>query len=394
MHVLILSEIYPPDLGGGATRAFNVAKGLAANGVKVTVIAGFPHYPSGNVPKSYRHRALVFERMNRIDVIRTYVPPLASKGLVRRFVLFFCFMLSSLFPIAFLDGVDGVFASNPQVLVAFPALVYRTRFRCRMILNVDDLWPESLYDLGMLNSGLLQRVAESVARLAYGLSNYMAPISPAYVDVISHKYDVSTSKLVVIPGGVDLALFRGGRTSKNRQETVSVLYIGAFSSAYDFGQVLRAAELLRGHRDITFTLRGDGERAEQIDSEIAGRRLSNVRMVREVVSRAQAARLMCDADILIQPLAGLGDTEKGISSKLYEYQAAGKPIVVCSRGMPGLFVSQSQSGLVVAPGDADALASAILTIAQDPSLAARYGQSGRGYVEKNADLKGAGMPSC
>ncbi len=312
------------------------------------------------------------------------------RGLARRLILFFCFMLSSLFPIAFLEGVDGVFASNPQILVAFPALVYRTRFKCRMILNIDDLWPESLYDLGMLSSGSFQSVAEDVARLAYDLSDYLAPISPAYVDVISTKYGVSRSKSAVIPGGVDLDLFPRDRTFKNHQDTVSVLYIGAFSSAYDFEQVLRAAELLRGHEGITFTLRGDGERAEQIGGEIARKGLSNVRMDRKVVSRVQAAQLMCDSDILIQPLAGFGDTEKGISSKLYEYQAAGKPIVVCSRGMPGLFVRQSQSGLIVSPGDADALASAILTLAQDPLLAARYGQNGRRFVERNVDLKGAG----
>jgi hypothetical protein len=51
MHVIILSQIFPPDMGGSATRAYNITRGLILNNVKVTVVAGFPHYSSGNVPK-------------------------------------------------------------------------------------------------------------------------------------------------------------------------------------------------------------------------------------------------------------------------------------------------------------------------------------------------------
>jgi hypothetical protein len=99
MHVLILSQIFPPDMGGSATRAYNVAKGLVLNNVKVTVIAGFPHYPTGNVPKHLRKKALSIEYMERFKVIRTYIPPIPAKGLANRMILFASFIISSIFPI-------------------------------------------------------------------------------------------------------------------------------------------------------------------------------------------------------------------------------------------------------------------------------------------------------
>ncbi|MBS7618945.1 hypothetical protein KEJ25_10240, partial [Candidatus Bathyarchaeota archaeon] len=73
IHILVISQIFPPDMGGSSTRAYNVAKGLLLNGTEVTVVAGFPHYPTGNVPKNLRKRALSIEHMDGFQVIRTFV---------------------------------------------------------------------------------------------------------------------------------------------------------------------------------------------------------------------------------------------------------------------------------------------------------------------------------
>ena len=88
MHVLILAQYFPPDLGGSATRAYNVAKGLVMNDVKVTVITSFPHYPSGNIPSKYKGKLYVIEYDNGIRLIRGFIFPLETKGLINRLILF------------------------------------------------------------------------------------------------------------------------------------------------------------------------------------------------------------------------------------------------------------------------------------------------------------------
>lgn len=379
MNIVVLSLIYPPDLGGSATRARNIARGLQLRGNEVTVVAGFPHYPEGDVPKKLRKRAFVNENDAGIVVIRTWVPPLASKGLLNRLVIFASFMISSLFALAYVRRVDGIFASNPQILAVFPAKIYGWLYGAPVILNVDDMWPESLSDLGMLGDGLIKRVSTQIARSAYRIADAITPISPSYVEPIVTKYGVPKSKVEVIPGGVDVTLFQG-MSGPSQRPTFEVLYIGAFSRAYDFSQVLQAANELRGIEAIRFQLRGQGEMAPAVKGKIERMRLRNVSLTENTVSRAEAARLMMNADALLLPLSGLEYVEKGISSKLYEYQAAGRPIVCCSSGTPGNYVRQSGSGLVVQPGDFASLAAAVLRLFKDEALASKLGRSGRDFV--------------
>jgi len=377
-------------MGGSATRAYNLAKGLMANGVRVTVVAGVPHYPTGDVPKSYRWKALVKEPFANMKVIKTFVPPLASKGFARRVILFISFLVSSIFPLPFIGKVDGVFASYPQVLSFFPALVYGMVHRCPVILNVDDLWPESLYDLGMLKSKMLGKFGELVAKVAYLSADAITPISPSYIETIVNKYGVEKGKVVFIPGGVDLSLFSSNSSLINRRDKFKVLYIGAFSPAYDFEQVLRAAKLLKREEEVSLVLQGGGEMMSVVANRIKELDLNNVELVDEIVPREEVAGVMMAADALLLPLSGLENVERGISSKLYEYQAAGKPIVCCSSGMPGRYVSETGSGIVVKPGDYKALAEAVLYLKENRAVAESLGASGRRYVESNMSIEKIG----
>lgn len=94
-----------------------------------------------------------------------------------------------------------------------------------------------------------------------------------------------------------------------------------------------------------------------------------------------------DADALLLPLNGVGSIEMDISSKLYEYQAAGKPIICCSSGQPARYVSETKSGIVVRPGDHEALAKATIELKENPSLARMMGENGRKYVETEASVE-------
>ena len=390
MHILIISQIFPPDMGGSATRAYNLAKGLVANGVGITVVAGFPHYPSGNVPEEYRWRALVKDRIGGMKVFRTFVPPLASSGLSKRLFLFVSFIASSIFPLPLVERVDGVFASNPPVLSLFPALIYGMVHHCPVILNVDDLWPESLYDLGVLKSKILKKLGELMAKVSYSVADAITPISPSYVETIVNKYEIEKGKVVVVPGGVDLGLFERNPIENNDGGEFKVLYIGAFSPAYDFEQVLRAAKLLEGEKEIRFVLQGGGEMAPVIKDKIEELNLRNIELVERVVPREVVAKVIMSADALLLPLSCLETAKWGISSKLYEYQAAGKPIVCCSSGMPGRYVLETGSGIVVEPGDHEALAEAVLYLKENRAVAESLGASGRQYVESNLSIEKIG----
>ena len=380
-------------MGGGATRAYNAARGLVENGCEVAVIAAFPHYPSGDIPAHYRWRALCLEELEGIKVIRVPVPPLASIGLANRLVLFLSFMASALLALPYVGGVDVIWAANPNIISIIPATLYGLLKRKPVALNVDDLWPEDLKSLGLLGEGSpAYKLMGLISKLAYITARIITPISPGYTKVICGKYGISPRKVHIVPAGVDLTRFKAFQDKRfNGSKLFRVLYSGAFSLAYDFDQVLRAAKRLESVNDIEFVLQGGGELARHLKARVGELGLRNVKIIDKIVSRDEVARLLNEADTLILPLRDFGNPYLGLSSKLYEYQAVGKPIICCAEGQPAEYVKETESGVVVKPGDYESLAKAVLYLRENRDVAERLGASGRRYVEENLTIERIGL---
>jgi len=398
--VLIIAQYFPPDLGGSATRACNAAKGLVLNGCKVTVVTAFPHYPHGKIPKEYRWKPFKIEWLKKIKVIRTFIFPLESKGLARRIILFGSFIMSSLFVLPLVEKIDVIWAANLDVTSMIPAMIYskvkripkRTR-RIPIILNVDDLSVRDLYDLKLVKEGsVISKIAELVTRILYMKAEALTPISKGYARYLSKMYGVEKSRIHVIRGGVDLSMFNPVASQQNTRRKFSVMYTGAFSVAYDFEQVFKAAKIIEEKDgDVEFFLQGKGELANYIKSKIKELNLKNVKIMEKVFSREKVAELLSQADTLILPLRDFGEPYLGISSKLYEYQAAGKPIICCAEGQPADYVKETKSGIVVKPGDHEKLAETVICLKENPEKAREMGRKGRRYVENNVTIETVGL---
>jgi len=391
LNVLVIAQYFPPDLGGAATRAYNVAKGLVLNRCKVTVVAAFPHYPHGKIPAQYRWRLGKIEWQGKIRVVRTFIFPLESRGLANRMLLFVSFAVSSLFVLLLVGKIDVIWAANPDILSLIPAIIFSKVKRSPMVSNVDDLVLEDLYDLKLIKKGsAISKVAELLARICYVQADALTPISPGYVDTI-RKYGVEKNKIHVVRSGVDLATFNPS-ACQHDPEKFTVLYSGAFSVAYNFEPVFKTAKILETKdRGIEFILQGKGELADYIRSKIKEMNLRNVRMINKLLSRQEVAELLNQASALILPLADFGKPYLGMSSKLYEFQAVGKPIICCGEGQPADYVKKTDSGIVVKLGDHEALAQAVLRLKENPATAKSMGESGRQYVEKNMSLEKIGF---
>jgi colanic acid biosynthesis glycosyl transferase WcaI len=388
LRIIIIAQLFPPDMGGGATRAYNVAKGLVANGCEVTIVCAFPHYPSGNIPAEYKWKAVVRENVDGLSIIRTPVPPIASQGFAKRIILFLAFALTSLFALPMTGRADCIWSANPNLISIFPGKVYSLLKRSPIALNVDDLWPE---DMGLRENGLPYKFVRLLARVAYATAKIITPVSPGYVEIMKRSYGVQGEKIRVIRGGVDMSKF--GKTNDDAPPSeFTVSYSGAFSKAYDFEQVLLAAKQLEAKSsEIHFLIQGKGELAESIRSTIVRLRLHNVTLVDKVFTRDEVASLLKRSSVLILPLIDFGHPYRGISSKLYEYQAAGKPILCCADGLPSTHVRETKSGIVVKPGDFESLATAILFLKQHPDVANQLGENGKKFVEEAFTIEKVGL---
>jgi glycosyltransferase involved in cell wall biosynthesis len=385
--VLVVAQYFPPDLGGAATRAYNLAKGLALNDCSVAVIVGFPHYPHGNIPAEYRWKPLKVEWMGNIKVIRTFMPPLKSEGFFKRLLLMGAFAFSSLLALPFVGKVDAVWASS-----WVPGYVYSKIKRSPLALNVDDLTLEDLVDLELLDeSSLVLWLAERVYKLFLLKADAVTPISSEYVKILVQKYCIEPSRIHTVRGGVDLSVFKPSMPKRESEKFV-VLYSGAFSVAYDFEQIFKAAKIVEEvDGDVEFVVQGAGELLSSMLFSISKLNVKNVKIVNKILSRVDVAELLGRADVLILPLVEFNKPYRGLSSKLYEYQAVGKPIICCSRGLPKQYVEETRSGLVVYPGDYEALARAIIQLKETPSLAHLLGENGRKFVENEASIESIGL---
>jgi len=387
LNVLLIAQYFPPDLGGSATRAYNLAKGLFLNGCKVTVVAAFPHYPHGKIPSEYRWKPIKVEWMGKIKVIRTFMPPIKSEKLFKRLVLIGFFAVSSLFALPFVGKVDAVWSSS-----WVPGIIYGRVKRKPVALNEDDLTLEDLVDLKLIDeNSFILKAAEWVYRFFLVKGDAVTPISPNYFETLTKKYCVKPSRIHLVRGGVDLSVFKPS-TSKRESGKFTVLYSGAFSVAYDFEQIFRAAKIVeQKYDDIEFVVQGLGELIDSMRSWVDELNVKNVRIVDKLLSREMVAELLEEADALVLPLVEREKPYRGMSSKLYEYQAVGKPIICCSRGLPKNYVKETNSGLAVYPGDYEALAKAVIKLKENPELARVMGENGRKYVDSEVSIEVVGL---
>jgi glycosyltransferase involved in cell wall biosynthesis len=366
-----------------------MAKGLTLNGCKVTAIVAFPHYPHGNIPAQYRWMPLKVEWMGNVKLIRTFMPPIKSEGFFKRIILMSAFAVSSLFALPSVGKVDAVFSSS-----WVPGLVYGKLKRAPVALNVDDLTVEDVSSLKLVEAdSFFSKIATLVYRLFYVKGDIVVPISPGYVETISKKYCVKKSKIHFVDIGVDLKVFEKNIVKVPKENSFKVFYAGVLGLGYDFEQIFGAAKILEEKKaDVQFVIHGIGECLESIRLRIKELNLTNVRLSDKLLSsRREVANLLSEADALILPLKDYGRPYLGIPSKLYEYQALGKPIICCAKGEPAKYIANSNSGVVITPGDSFELAQAILSLSNNRLKAKHLGASGRLFVEENSSLEKIGL---
>ena len=381
MHVLTIAQYFPPDMGGGSTRVSNVIKGLLNKGCKVTVIAAFPHYPHGKVPVKYKGKPIVPEQADGAKMLRVWIPSLPHSSVVNRVILHLSFVVSSLFALPFVGGVDVVFATNPNLFCFYSAVVYGLVKRKPIVRNVDDLWPEVFYELGLVRSGLVRKVLDFLAWLSYVVPAAVTPISAGYKRRIVQRYNICSEKVHVVEVGVERV--EPLNADGNSNERFVVMYSGVLGLGYDFDIVLEAAGLLAENNDILFVIRGVGELASRLQGQVRSLNLKNVVLDTSFLSKDKLVALLHSADVFVLPMASASFVDDGLPTKVFEYQARGKPIICVSGGEPARYIKSTGSGLIVKPKDAYAFAEAVVRLYKDKKLAAELGRNGWRHVSQN-----------
>ncbi len=279
---------------------------------------------------------------------------------------------------------DVVLGSSPHLFAAWAAERLARRHRVPFVLEVRDLWPQSLVDLGSFSEGHpFIRWLERIERGLYRRARRIITLLPGAADHIAHKGG-HPGRIVWIPNGVDLRLLPPPSPPEPR-ESLTFLYAGTHGLANGLQVILEAADRLRTS-PVSFRLVGDGPDKPRLMALAEKKGLTNV-VFEPPVPKSRIPDLLREADAFLMVLRDSPVFRWGVSpNKLFDYMAAARPVIF-SVNTPLNPVESAGAGVTVPAEDADALAGAalkLLTMSSEERW--QMGLRGRKYVEDNHDF--------
>lgn len=385
MRILFLSQYFPPEMGAPAARTFEHARHWVRLGHEVTVVTAKPNHPTGVVPKAYRGRPLYREEMDGVEVLRCWLFATPNAGVVRRSLSFMSFMLSAMFFSTFRTGrYDVIVATSPQLLCGLAGYLVAAFKRTPFVLEVRDLWPKQIIDLGTVKNPLLIGALHGLEHFLYNRARAIVAVAEASREQIIAG-GTPAEKVFTITNGVNESLFapsdRHGavRAAQHWGEDTVVMYVGTQGLSQGLTTVLEAAQLLSHREDIRFVFAGSGADHAKLVRRAQAMQLERVSFL-PAQTKEDMPALYAAADICLVPLRKLEVFLYNIPSKMFEIMACARPMILGVEGQAKALLEAAGAGVPVPPEDAKALAEAIEALAGDPEARARYGAQGRAHV--------------
>jgi hypothetical protein len=399
MRVLVVTHYFPPETGAPQARLSALAAAWASGGDEVTVLTGMPNHPTGVVHPDYRGARFRRERTDGYRVIRTWLYATPNEGFVRKTLGHLSFTASGLLLGAWAGGrADVVVVSSPTFFsIASGWLLARLK-RARFVVEVRDLWPAIFVELGVLTSRPVIALLERLELAAYAAADQVVVVSEGFRDNLISR-GVPAGKVHTIRNGVDTRRFAPAADSRTDGSATRataalrarlgaapgdclVLYAGTHGISQGLPAVADAAAKLAG-RPVRFAFVGDGADKRRLEQRVAELGLDNVTLLPGVPS-SEMPVLLAAADICLVPLRDVPLFSTFIPSKMFEYLAAGKPVIGSVRGEAARLLAAA-GAVVVPPEDSGSLAAAIVSLAADPELRSVMGKTGVEFAERCCD---------
>jgi glycosyltransferase involved in cell wall biosynthesis len=392
VKILYVSQYFPPEMGAPAARVDELSRYWAQDGHDVSVLTGFPNHPTGVVPAEYRkrfRRLVVREKTGGVSVIRTWLLPFPNRKTYERILNYSSFCFSAACTGIFTERPDVVIASSPQLLVGLSGWWVARRKGSRFVLEVRDLWPESLKAVGVgSEKSLVYRALARIAGFLYRKADHIVVVTSAFKDHLVQHWRVAPEKISVVENGVEAELFSPRTESNLRTELCAegkfvVSYVGTMGNAHGLQTVIEAAERLQSVApQVLFLLVGEGAEKQQLVSMARSRGLTNLRFV-DQQPREKIPAYICASDACLVLLKKSEIFKTVIPSKMLEFMACARPVILGVQGQAQHILENAQAGICIEPENSSELARAVLRLADNEQLCETLGRNGRRHVLQN-----------
>jgi glycosyltransferase involved in cell wall biosynthesis len=383
MHILLIHQAFASLNEPGGTRHHEFARFLVKQGHQVSIIASPVSYLTG---KDTQSQQVEIEMEGKIFIYRAYTYPALHKSFAHRLFSYFSFMISSFFISMKIKNVDIVWGTSPPIFQSFTAWLVSKLKRVSFLLEIRDLWPAFAIAVGVLNNKVLISLSLWLEKFLYHRADRIIVNSPGYIKHVQVK---GGQNVTLIPNGSDTTAFTPVNTIQTRKKLdwtnkFILLYAGAHGMSNDLPVILQAAKLIEIHDDIKMVFIGDGKEKSNLIALTESLRLSNVEFLNPV-PKNKIAEYLQSSDVCIAILKPIELYKTTYPNKVFDYMAAGKPIILAINGVIREVVESAGCGIFCEPGNPHAIANAVLEMYNNRNGLAKIGKCGKVYLEQNFD---------
>ena len=361
MKILLLTQYFTPEPAG---KLADLARELNKRGHEVQVLTGFPCYPFGKIYAGYRQSIQGKEQIDGNIVIRVPQIPDHSRSVVKRIMYYCSFAISAI--------ILGLFrAKRPDVVLVYQsalptgiaAWMLSRLWRVPYVIDLADLWPESVAASGMLQNRVVHSLIRRVAKFVYD--------GAAEINVITEGYRANLQHLGVDHAKINLVRWwseEGVFEPVERDELFAakedfsgkfnIVYAGTIGPCQQLETILDAAERLRDLPDVQFTIAGDGVARSELREIAREEKLDNVRFIGRRDPK-DISKMFALSELLLVHLKPDNMSEISIPSKTVDYLCSGRPLLMAVAGEASRLVQEHGCGVTVPPSDSVQLAVAI-----------------------------------
>lgn len=392
MNILILTQWFNPEPNN--MKALIFAKGLRDKGHTVEVLTGIPNYPTGKVFDGYHLKFYQKEIMDNILIHRVLLYPSHDENSIRRSLNYisFSFFATIISPFVIKKKIDVIYVYHPPSSVMLPAILLSKMKKSKIMLDVNDLWPDTFMAIGMMNRKWFLMMMNKWMNYCYKKADKINVLSAGIKKILEDR-KVDAKKIETIPVWCNESLINKDmglefQKKYHLQDCFVAIYAGAMSRAQNLSTFLHVANQLQDKiPNFRLILIGHGVCLEELKAFVKEKEIKNVIFI-PVIPPEELSKILNLSDILLIHLKKDPLYEVTIPSKIPYYLSLGKPIVAGLNGDAAYILKESKSGFVCMPEDMNEIAEAIGKIYQLSQLEReRLGEHARQYYKDNLSLK-------
>lgn len=372
----MVTQNFYPEIGSASNRMKNIYLELNERGYDVKILTSDPSYPNRNL---YKDSSYWYDENIEKDIVRIHPKTRKyTRNLFRRLILYIEVAFRLILAICKdKEKYDYIFVSTPSIFIPVAGMFAKRKMKAKLIVDVRDLWPDSLIGIGFFNKNWILKFAYKLEYKIYHAADNIIINSKGFYSYISST-GIAPNRISFMPNSLtekELSTV----PKKNISDQLTVIYTGNIGLAQDIEKLILIAEHLKEYKNISFKIIGYGYQKKELGESIEAKQLPNMQLI-EPKNREDTLAEIVDADIAYVSLVEKDVFKKVLPGKVMDYMSMRKPIVADVAGYAKEVIEDAQCGFVTEDRTVAELSDYIIKLAQDNQLRNRLGENGYQYA--------------